>query len=326
MYFERLNRDGSRGIIIIKHIAPGAVTIRPKGLNRAQKYLVSFQESNRSELRTGASLMQEGILLNKMVPGELIYFNVPYHPGSPLFRTPPTAPGNLKTNIANDLGYPGVQLKWEPARDEHWISFYEVLRNGKLLDKVAKGTYYFDHSVGADLAARYSVIAVNGGGLRSRETRTVNHECSPGDIVDDADSERMRYAGNWQHESGLQPAYEGTLSSSDEKGASLSCSVFGSTITWFTRLCAECGQAEFIVDGHLEATVDTYSADDIFGVGIYSKRFPQAGLHQIAVRVVGKHGGPRGKGTRVYVDGIAALDGGVHIDHVTPHKRRDTTE
>ncbi len=82
LYFERLSRDGSRGIVIPKHPESGPVTIRPKGLNPSQSYLVSFQESDQSESRAGADLMKSGIHLDTMAQGELIYLNVPYHPGS----------------------------------------------------------------------------------------------------------------------------------------------------------------------------------------------------------------------------------------------------
>ena len=64
MYFERFSRDGNRGIIILKHVAAGPVVVRPKGLNPADKYLVSYQESNRSESRTGADLMKSGITID----------------------------------------------------------------------------------------------------------------------------------------------------------------------------------------------------------------------------------------------------------------------
>ena len=51
------------------------------------------------------------------------------------------------------MGYPGVELAWKPGTDDNWVSCYEVFRDGALIDKVAHGTYYFDHSVGADPAA-----------------------------------------------------------------------------------------------------------------------------------------------------------------------------
>ena len=119
--------------------------------------------------------MKSGIHLDTMASGELIYLNVPYHPGSKLYRTPPAAPSNIRKQAASNMGYPGVEVRWSPAHDEHWISYYEVARDGKVVDKVAKGNYYFDHSVGADLALTYSVKAVNGGGLESRASC---HKCS----------------------------------------------------------------------------------------------------------------------------------------------------
>jgi hypothetical protein len=123
-------------------------------------------------------------------------------------------------------------------------------------------------------------------------------------IFDDAPGGGLSFSGNWQHETNLQPAYMGTLASSDEKGASAQLTVNGAKFTWFTRMCGECGVAEISIDSHDEATVDTYSADDIFGVGIYTKTFSDRGPHQVKITVLGKHSGPRGHGTRVYIDGV----------------------
>jgi len=303
MYFERLKKDGSQGIIIIKRSATQPVTIKPKGLNAKQQYQVSFQESDRRETKSGADLMETGILMTSMAPGELIYLGVPYHPGSHLYRTSPSAPSNVKANVADNFGYPGVELNWAPARDDHWVSYYEVYRDGTLVDKVAKGTYYFDHSVGADLAALYSVRAVNGGGLRSSEGTAVA-SYKPHDHAIAVDDAELSFSGKWQKEQSIQPAYRGTLSSSDRQGDAFTYTMTGSQFVWFTRLCGECGQAAVSVDGGEAVIVDTYSADDIFGVGIYSKTFPASGIHQIKITVAGKHGGPRGTGTRVYVDGL----------------------
>ena len=203
------------------------------------------------------------------------------------------------------MGYPGVEVRWSPARDQHWVSYYEVTRNGNIVDKVAKGTYYFDHSAGADLAAAYSVRAVDGGGLKSSAVDAMSAaKVQPAVIVDDAPGGGLRFSGDWRHEMNIQPAYLGTLASSDVKGASVEFTVNGSKFTWFTRMCAECGVAEISINNHPEATVDTYSADDIFGVGIYTKTFSDAGPHEVKLTVLGKHAGPRGQGTRVYIDGV----------------------
>ena len=91
MYFQRLSRDGKRGIVIPEATRARQVTIRPKGLLPQESYLVSFQESDRSERRTGADLMEHGIRLREDAAGELIYLNLPLHPGSKLDSEPPDA-------------------------------------------------------------------------------------------------------------------------------------------------------------------------------------------------------------------------------------------
>ena len=182
MYFQRLSGDRQRGIIIPKQPAPGPVTIKPKGLLPTEPYVVSYQESAATEQRSGADLMERGITLAKMPPGELIYLNLPLHPGSKLDREAPTAPGRAKKRAADNMGYPGIELTWTPAHDDNWISYYEIFRNGRSIDKVAKGTYYFDHSAGADLAARYEVSTVDGRrqhvgqGCRQGAVRPAGHD------------------------------------------------------------------------------------------------------------------------------------------------------
>ena len=111
--------------------------------------------------------MEHGITIERMEPGELIYLNLPYHPGNSLDKVPPKPPGSARKALASDMGYPGVELTWTAGQDDHWISYYEVLRNNTVVDKVAKGVFYFDHSAGADIAAKYQVRTVDGAGNRS---------------------------------------------------------------------------------------------------------------------------------------------------------------
>ena len=106
MYFERLSRDGKRGIVIPKRPALDPVTIKPKGLNPRESYLVSFQESKGSETRTGADLMANGIKIDKMEPGELIYLNLPYHPGNRLTRCLPCHPATYGRPCRREHGVP----------------------------------------------------------------------------------------------------------------------------------------------------------------------------------------------------------------------------
>jgi len=303
MYFERLSADGKRGILIPRRLTRDPVTIKPKGLNAGEKYVVSYQESQASETRTGSDLMEQGIRIDRMEPGELIYLNLPYHPGNTLDKVPPKPPGSARKALASDMGYPGVELTWTAGQDDHWISYYEVLRNSMVVDKVAKGLFYFDHSAGADIAAKYQVRTVDGAGNRSGLVTAQGPGAKPAVILDDA-QDAILFSGNWQRETNLQPAYEGTISHSEDKGASFSFSFEGSKFTWFTKLGDDCGKAEVTIDGERAAVVDTYDADDIWGVGIYTKTFPVAGKHSVQVTVLGEHGGPRGKGTLVYVDGV----------------------
>jgi hypothetical protein len=83
--------------------------------------------------------MQSGIRLEKMPPGELIYLNLPLHPGSKLDREPPTAPGNVQKQAAENMGYPGIELTWKPGTDNNWISYYEVFRNGIAIGSRGQG-------------------------------------------------------------------------------------------------------------------------------------------------------------------------------------------
>lgn len=69
-------------------------------------------------------------------------------------------------------------------------------------------------------------------------------------------------------------------------------------------LC-DCGKAQIDIDGQKEAVLNPYSADDIFGVGIYGKGVRRARReHRVKVTVSGEHEDPRGTRTLVCVDGV----------------------
>jgi len=304
MYFQRQSGDRRRGIVIPKRPAPKEVTIKPKGLLPAETYLVTFQESPLRLQRTGADLMARGITLPKMAPGELIYLNLPFHPGSRLDSQPPTAPRDVRKRPAENMGYPGIELTWTPGSDDNWVSCYEVLRDGAAIDKVAKGTYYFDHSAGADPAARYEVRTVDGAGNRSPPAVAGGPPAKPSRVLDDADA-ALKYTSSWQRQTGLQPAHAGTISSCDTKGAAVEVALEGKRVLWFSKLGPDCGKAQVSVDGGPPLEVDTYSADDIWGVCVYRKEFPASGTHVLRIVVTGDRTA-RAKGSRVHVDGLRA--------------------
>jgi hypothetical protein len=302
MYLQRLNRDQKRGIIIPKRPAPGPVTIKPKGLSPEGSYVVSFHESATGETRTGADLMATGITIERMPAGELVYLNLPMHPGSRLDTTPPAPPAGVTARAGENMGQPGVELAWEPGTDNNWVSYYEVLRDGAVLDKTAKGTFYFDHSAGADPAARYAVRTVDGGGNGSSETAADGPATKRALVLDDGPDGGITFAGNWERKIGLLPAHAGSISVSAEKGAAAELTFEGGKVLVFSKLGADCGKAMVRIDDSPPETVDTYSADDIWGVCIFQKELPP-GRHTLRIEVLGERS-ERAKGSLVHLDGL----------------------
>jgi hypothetical protein len=179
-YLERLSADGKRGVIILKHFLKGEMEVYPKGLQAEGAYDVRFEISKQAHSRTGADLMTSGISLINPRPGELVYLGLPNVPGSGNDHTPPSDPGKVRKKLATNLGVTGVELAWEASKDDNWLSYYQIYRDGEMLDKVAKGTYYFDHSGGpANLSARYHVQAIDGDGNGSHQVEAVQTAGEP---------------------------------------------------------------------------------------------------------------------------------------------------
>jgi hypothetical protein len=167
-YFERLSQDGKRGVIILKHFIRGQVRVYPKGLSLRNAYDVRFARSRKIESRTGADLMENGIALVDPRSAELIYLGLPNYPGSGTDHTAPSDPAHVTKRVGTNMGITGVELKWDPSTDNNWLSYYQIYRDGELIDKVTKGTYYFDSRSGAEeLPAVYQVQAVDGDGNAS---------------------------------------------------------------------------------------------------------------------------------------------------------------
>src|SRR5260370_18475089 len=206
--------------------------------------------------------MTKGIAVQQMEDGELIYLNLPMHPGSKADKTAPSSPQAVAKRVGTNMGYIGVELSWMPASDDNWVSYYEILRNGKVIDKVAKGTYYFDHSAGADPAAQYDVQAVCGSGDISAKAAAAGAGGMQSLVTDDTGGE-LRYTGNgWKHEQNVWAVYNGTQSSTRQAKDAMEYSFRGNRITWDGRLGSTMGKADVYVDGKLGQTVDTVDADE----------------------------------------------------------------
>lgn len=166
-YAQRTSHDRTKACIILKHRAPGPVTIFPRGLRPEHRYVVGFDSSQATTVRDGADLMTNGIVLARPAPGELVYLGLPNRPGAGRHRTPPTAPANVLARREINIGHSGVGVYWSPGADETWLSYYEVRRGAAVLGKVSIGTTYFDHAEGWAPDAAYAVRAVDDDGNAS---------------------------------------------------------------------------------------------------------------------------------------------------------------
>jgi len=163
-YLQRTSFDRKKVCVILKHQAPGAVTIFPRGLLAEYDYTVGFDSKAGTTTRSGADLMTKGITIEKQEPGELIYLGLPNRPGSGSDSTPPKAPSRVISRVENNIGHSGVGVYWSPGSDDRWISYYEVQRGTTILGKASVGTYYFDHSDGWSTSAAYAIRTVDGDG------------------------------------------------------------------------------------------------------------------------------------------------------------------
>lgn len=143
-----------------------SVTIYPKGLVDSQMYTISTMEGGMSETtKTGALWERDGITLTPLNFGEMILINLSDRPGTGNDSIAPTAPSNVVKVSEKILGHNGIGISWSAGTDETWLSYYEIFKNGVSIDKVSKGTYYFD--LNGKIADKYEVRTVDGDGNTS---------------------------------------------------------------------------------------------------------------------------------------------------------------
>lgn len=212
-WFQRLSRDRLRGLIVYKGAPRGATTVHPKGLDPAARYDVSYAVLRGSATRTGADLMANGIVLPSVAGGELVYLNLADRPGAGTDTTAPRAPASVTVARGTNMGFGGVEVRWEAGGDDRWVSRYEVLRDGVKIATVAKGRFHFDHSPGASEHAAYTVRTVDGDGNVSAATAPAGSPPPAAETgVDDAPGAGVTYGGTWARLTGQIDAHLGTVS------------------------------------------------------------------------------------------------------------------
>ena len=181
LYFQRMNRDGTKGVVLTtrsweepERVPDSPVTVFPKGLQPDTRYMVGFDLDARTERRSGEELMTDGIRIESLRPGEIVYLNLPGHPGSGNDQTPPAPPRHVTLQRDTYVYTQGMAIEWEPGSDDNWLSGYEVFRIGPdgeeaSLGRVSRGTFLFDRSqLARELESfRYEVCSIDGDGNRS---------------------------------------------------------------------------------------------------------------------------------------------------------------
>jgi hypothetical protein len=166
-YVQRTSYDRERACVVLKHTATNDVTVFPCNLLSKHAYTVGFASKKETTTRSGKDLMENGIMLAKQAPGELIYLGLPDRPGGGLDKTVPAPPLRVIARQEANVGLTGVSLYWSPGADDQGIGYYEVKRGDEILGKASTHTYYFDCSQGCDPQARYAVRTVDGDGNAS---------------------------------------------------------------------------------------------------------------------------------------------------------------
>lgn len=182
------------------------VVIYPRGLLPAEMYEVRASSSGLHLRQTGSMLMSDGITLDMIAAGELIFLNLPNYPGSGTDHVPPTPPSNVTKRLGTNLGVQGVELSWSPGGDDNWISYYEVLKHGKLIGRVAKGTFFFDHSDSArnDINAVFEIRTVDGDGNRSQAVTAQKNGSQPQIYEALGDFSPTQSGNQWAYEEALE--------------------------------------------------------------------------------------------------------------------------
>jgi hypothetical protein len=190
------------------------VVIYPRGLVPSASYDVRASIADVRLHKTGSQLMSNGISLDKIAGEELIFLNLPRYPGSGTDHVPPSSPANVTKRLGTNLGTQGIELSWSASHDDNWISYYEIHKNGQLIGKAAKGTFFFDHSDSArnDTDARFEVEAVDGDGNHSPATPAHKTTGEPLTYEALGDFSPTQSSGHWAYEEAIEDgSYRGLL-------------------------------------------------------------------------------------------------------------------
>ena len=167
--FQQMDETRQKGAIYITEWTEKVgkeITVMPKGLIEDCVYTVSSWNGGvQTVTKTGAELMEQGITISALTPGETIFLNLEDRPGTGRDTEAPGAPSELTICESTYLGRTGVEINWTAAVDDNAVSYYNVYRNGTAVDKVAYGTFYFGLS--GNIYDEWEISAVDRDGNES---------------------------------------------------------------------------------------------------------------------------------------------------------------
>lgn len=166
-YLEITNSSRTKAAILQDSLPKGEVVVYPKRLVPDANYSVAFRFDKATRTATGAKLMGEGIRFRPGSERETILLNLDNAPGRGTDRVAPSTPAKVSKRQETWAGHTGTAVRWLPSQDNVLVAGYEVLRDGKMLNRVSIGTFYFDAADGSGLDHRYEIVAVDGDGNRS---------------------------------------------------------------------------------------------------------------------------------------------------------------
>jgi hypothetical protein len=163
---QKTNGDQSKSTIQFSSFTPyfnADFTVYPKGLVDDDNYtLRCYMGGCTPQTHTGSYWKTNGVAITNLQPGEVVLFNVTDYPGAGTDDTVPTAPSHVIKKTAYNMDRYGVELTWTAGADNRWISYYEIERNGIVIDKVSKGVY--DFVTDGSISDTYKVRTVDGDG------------------------------------------------------------------------------------------------------------------------------------------------------------------
>lgn len=157
-YRLRTSNDRKKALLIISRSPKKEITVFPDGLLENESYEVGFISGKKGFTKTGAELLTKGITFTPDAKGELIWFNLPDFPFGGKVGAP-KAPKAVFKREENNIKTLGVAVYISDEDDDNRY-YYEIKRNGTVITKLARGSFYFDYSKDADVNASYTVSAV----------------------------------------------------------------------------------------------------------------------------------------------------------------------